>query len=95
MLQDYTASSLDEVTVKRSERVEVLNDSTNRWFVKNRMGTQGYVPAIVLEGGAQFGGEKILRVSESLDMIIRENVSLHSEHWIPTRGVGQRGKLTI
>ena len=42
---------IDELNVKRSEKVEVLNDKTNRWLVKNRMGAQGYVPAIILEGG--------------------------------------------
>jgi hypothetical protein len=50
VLQDYTAGLLDELTVKRSEKVEVLNDSANKWLVKNRMGAQGYVPGYIIEG---------------------------------------------
>ena len=52
VLQNYNAADLDELSLKRSERVEILNDTGPRWLVKNRMGEQGYVPAQLLEGAS-------------------------------------------
>ena len=49
VLYDYTASTLDEITVRKSEKVEVLDDSRNWWLVKNRMGLHGYMPANLLQ----------------------------------------------
>lgn len=50
MLQDYAKVGLDELSLRRSERVEVISDSGTRWLVKNRIGEQGYAPVQVLEG---------------------------------------------
>lgn len=49
-LFDYRATSLDELSVSRAERLEVI-DSTRpgRWLVRNRLGEKGYVPASQLE----------------------------------------------
>ena len=48
-MYDYTACRLEEITVSKSEKVEVLDDSRNWWLVKNRMGLQGYMPANLLQ----------------------------------------------
>ena len=46
----YTqASALEELSVHRGEKVEVLEDSRNWWQVKNRLGGTGYVPSNMLE----------------------------------------------
>ena len=46
----YTqASALEELSVHRGEKVEVLDDSRNWWKVKNRFGATGYVASNMLE----------------------------------------------
>ena len=56
------AWALEELTVHRGEKVEVLDDSRNWWHVKNKFGATGYVASNMLEvlhvikrqkGGAQ------------------------------------------
>ena len=42
-------ASIDELSVRRSEKIEILDDSSSRWYVKNRLGEQGYVPARYIE----------------------------------------------
>lgn len=49
MLYNYEKTSINELSVKRSEKVEIIDDSSSRWYVKNRMGEQGYVPASYIE----------------------------------------------
>ena len=49
VLFSYTATTLDELSLKQNERVEVLDDSRQWWMVKNRMGAKGYVPSNLLE----------------------------------------------
>ena len=43
------ASSLEELSVHRGEKIEVLDDSRNWWKVKNRFGATGYVASNMLE----------------------------------------------
>lgn len=43
------ASALEELSVHRGEKVEVLDDSRNWWQVKNRFGATGYVASNMLE----------------------------------------------
>ena len=43
------ASSLEELSVHRGEKLEVLDDSRNWWKVKNRFGATGYVASNMLE----------------------------------------------
>lgn len=43
------ASALEELTVRRGEKVEVLDDSRNWWHVKNKLGATGYVPLNMME----------------------------------------------
>ena len=43
------ASSLEELSVHRGEKLEVLDDSRNWWKVKNRLGATGYVASNMLE----------------------------------------------
>ena len=49
VLYDHSASSLDELSVKSGERVEILDDTRNWWRVKNKMGGEGFVPKTWLE----------------------------------------------
>ena len=43
------AAALEELSIHRGEKVEVLDDSKNWWMVKNRFGTTGYLPCNLLE----------------------------------------------
>ena len=43
------ASTLEEINIRRGERVEILNDSRNWWLVKNYLGATGYLPSNLLE----------------------------------------------
>ena len=49
VLFDYKASALEELTIRRGEKVEIMEDSQNWWNVKNRLGGMGYVPSNMLE----------------------------------------------
>ena len=43
------AAALEELSVQRGERLEVLDDSLKWWKVKNVYGATGYIPASMLE----------------------------------------------
>ena len=45
----YQASALEELTIRRGEKVEVIDDSRKWWKVKNRFGSEGFVPSNLLE----------------------------------------------
>ena len=49
VLFSYTATTIDELSLKQNEKVEVLDDSKQWWMVKNKMGAKGYVPSNLLE----------------------------------------------
>lgn len=40
---------MEELTVHRGEKVEVLDDSRKWWHVKNKLGGTGYVASNMLE----------------------------------------------
>ena len=48
-LYNVQASALEELSVHRGEKVEVLDDSRNWWQVKNKFGATGYVASNMLE----------------------------------------------
>jgi len=45
---DRNAKYIQELTVRKSEVVEILDDSRNWWFVRNWRGEDGYVPRTIV-----------------------------------------------
>ena len=49
MLHDHYPETVEEISVKASEKVEVLDSTKNWWKVRSRMGAIGRIPNNKLE----------------------------------------------